>query len=124
MCPACDPARQLAEAFNQPLSWDIPRVTDMNGMFQVRCAPRALPSNLQSYPHRPRTRRLCTAIAPRVPAGGGSRVAPHTPSALLATRQNAYSLSAANKLRIRCAWAGNPEFNRRYDSNWAPGSCD
>ena len=44
------------------------------------------------------------------PAGGGSRVAAHTPSALRATRQNANSLSAANKLLIRCAWAGTPAF--------------
>ena len=36
MCPACDP-RQLAEAFNQPLSWDTSRVTDMTSMFSVRC---------------------------------------------------------------------------------------
>ena len=40
VCPACDP-RQYATAFNQPLSWDTSRVTDMSWMFQVRCSPYA-----------------------------------------------------------------------------------
>ena len=44
--------------------------------------------------------------------------------ALLATRQGARSLSAANKLLIRCAWAGTPAFaSSGYGSGWAPGSC-
>ena len=33
--------RQGASAFNQPLSWDTSKVTDMYGMFEVRSA-RAL----------------------------------------------------------------------------------
>jgi len=36
----------------------------------------------------------------------------------------AFSLSAANKLLIRCAWAGTPAFaSAGYGSSWAPGSC-
>ena len=52
------------------------------------------------------------------------------PHALLATRQAANSLSVANKLLIRCAWAGTPAFvddgwpSGGYGSKWAYlGSC-
>jgi len=37
--------------------------------------------------------------------------------------RNANSLSAANKLLIRCAWTYNTEFTSRYGSSWAPGIC-
>jgi len=37
--------------------------------------------------------------------------------------EEANSLSNANKLLIRCAWAGNSAFDYEYDSNWGPGSC-
>ena len=41
------------------------------------------------------------------------------------SRQGANSLSAANKLLIRCAWAGTAAFaSAGYDSSWAPGSCE
>jgi len=34
------------------------------------------------------------------------------------------SLSNANKLLIRCAWAGTSAFARAgYDSLWGPGNC-
>ena len=40
------------------------------------------------------------------------------------SRQSASSLSADNKLAIRCAWADTAAFDAAgYDSNWAPGSC-
>jgi hypothetical protein len=32
--------------FNQPLSWDTSRVTNMGDMFTVRCSPRPVPPNL------------------------------------------------------------------------------
>ena len=39
-------------------------------------------------------------------------------------RQNANSLSNANKLLIRCAWAGTSAFTSAgYGSSWGPGSC-
>ena len=41
----------------------------------------------------------------------------------LSTRQGKNSLSNTNKRLIRCAWAGNSEFTRRYGSSWGPGSC-
>ena len=38
-------------------------------------------------------------------------------------RQNANSLSAPNKLLIRCAWAGTAAFaSAGYGSSWAPGT--
>jgi len=37
--------------------------------------------------------------------------------------EEANSLSDANKLLIRCAWAGNAAFDSEYDSTWGPGSC-
>ena len=36
----CVRPRQDARAFNQPLSWDTPRVTAMDSMFVVRASPR------------------------------------------------------------------------------------
>ena len=69
----------------------------MSKMFQARCSPPPAPP-------------ICTHLTPH--------------HALVATRQAADSLSAANKLLIRCAWAGTPAFARAgYDSSWAPGSC-
>ena len=83
-------------------------------VFRARCSPLSCPPILQYGPLSAPS-PLCTMCAPRsfapvyfVPTGGGSRVAHHTPYALLTTRQYATSLSAANKLLIRCAWAGNP----------------
>ena len=65
----------------------------------------------------------CTLRAPRsrapyTPAGRGSHIAAYTPHTLPATRQGATSLSAANKLLIRCAWAGTPAF---ISAGYGPG---
>eukprot|EP00964_Phaeocystis_antarctica_P131836 scaffold95826_cov48-Phaeocystis_antarctica.AAC.1 len=59
----CTPfdSRQLATAFNQPLSFDTSSFTTMDSMFSVRSSPRPAPY-LQSSP------RLCTLRAPRSPA--------------------------------------------------------
>ena len=128
-CPPFD-SRQYATVFNQPLSFDTSSVTDMRGMFYVRSSPRALPPDLQSGPplhavylqsSPPCTRCVCAAVArslpPRKPT---ARLASYTLSAW----QVANSLSAANKLLIRCAWAGNSAFaSAGYDSSWGPGNC-
>jgi len=38
--------------------------------------------------------------------------------------QGANSLSNANKLLIRCAWAGTSAFaSAGYGSSWGPGNC-
>merc|ERR1712194_225405 len=85
-----------AAAFNQPLSFDTSRVTDMDWMF--------------SY---------ATAFNQPV-SFNTSRVTTMTNMFYLA-----YSLSAANKLLIRCAWAGTSAFaSAGYDEDWAPGSCE
>ena len=82
-CDACLWTRQVAEAFNQPLSFDTSSVTDMASMFSVRSA-RALRSVLTvgAFLHA-----ACTAAAsPRPPA---TRPAPHPSVLSLFTRQNA-----------------------------------
>ena len=79
---ACDP-RQGAVAFNQLLSWDTSRVTDVSDMFKVRTSPRPapticscspLPGTLRSHsiarracrlPARSPTRTVCLACDPR-----------------------------------------------------------
>ena len=77
--------RQGAEAFNQPLSFDTSKVTDMLDMFlvyapRVPCAPPAFSRALLVH-------AACVAATPRPPA---SRPAPHpAPHAPLSTRQGA-----------------------------------
>ena len=58
--------------------------------------------------------------ASRGPQHPSSRIS----HARLATRQSAHSLSAANKLLVRCAWADTSAFaSAGYGSSWAPGTC-
>jgi hypothetical protein len=86
----------------------------------MSCSPRPArpPHNLQSLAFSP-ARCVCTTITPRTPAARrrGARAShlTHTPRALLATRQHV-PLSDANKLLIRCAWAGNPAFVDEWPS--------
>ena len=91
----------------------------MQGMFQVRSARALAPSFQSASP--------CLPLAPPPqphtlppPHGAAPRPASH---ALLSTLQNT-PLSDANKLLIRCAWAGNAEFVTRYGSAWSDlGAC-
>ena len=96
VCPACDP-RQEARAFNQPLSWDTSGVTDMRGMFDVRCSPRPIPA--PQPPKEPAVSRPlpCKLRAPRLrPYNRGRRLArrlsliprPYTPSLRLGRTQS------------------------------------
>ena len=85
---------QDARAFNQPLRWDTSRVTNMQFMFDVRCAPRALPPNLHSRA-LDTARCVCTAIVPvHIPAACAQvesatpPTPPHFARALLSPRQN------------------------------------
>ena len=110
--------RQLASAFNQPLSFDISSVTTMGYMFYVRSA-RALPANsAQLGPP-------CTLLAPPPPHA----LPPPSKHATLRqppfnSRQNADALSDANKVLIRCAWAGNAAFDGSYRMAWIGlGAC-
>jgi hypothetical protein len=122
-CPACDP-RQAAYEFNQSLGWNTSSVTEATFMFEVRASPRSAHRHLQSLALS-LARCLCTALAPHAYARGAPRASPLIPcTPSYDSRQYANSLSAANKLLIRCAWAGTPAFaSAGYGSSWAPGSC-
>ena len=86
VCPAYDP-RQEAKAFNQPLSWDTSRVTDMKRMFYVRCCPRPARQSLVT-PTLARCvhRDLALRIHPR-DAARTSLLTPRTPSLRLVRAQ-------------------------------------
>ena len=126
-------SRQGASAFNQPLSFDTSSVTDMRYMFWVRSSPCPAPSLHSSppcmlhAPQSPAASRLASACASRTRcvvsststplrhceqlSAPASRLASHSASyAFLSTRQDTPSLSDANKLLIRCAWAGTSAF--------------
>ena len=78
---------------------------------------RACPGPLPSVVHARLRHRHSTPS--RLPA----RTSPPALYAL-STRQNTTSVSAANKLLIRCAWAGTSAFaSAGYGSSWGPGSC-
>ena len=74
MCPsapACDPP-QDAIKFNQPLSWDTSRVTDMGNMFEVHRSPRAPP--ISPVPPCNNVHAPCTTAGRRaLPASCGPR---------------------------------------------------
>ena len=92
-------------SLNQALSFDTSKVTVMTNMFYVRSTP---------------TQNLMPGLNLHLP---DALPAPNfTP--LHKTCTQATPVSAANKLIIRCAWAGTPVFaSAGYGSNWAPGSC-
>ena len=73
--PACDP-RQGAIAFNQPLSWDTSRVTDMHAMFNVCCSPRPAPKTC-SLPPSPLLSRCVHTTSHRAASRPAARRAPH-----------------------------------------------
>merc|ERR1712194_659971 len=81
-----------AEAFNQPLSFDTSKVINMDVMFGYASAFNQ-PLSFDT-----------------------SKV-----TGMYGMFWRANSLSAANKLLIRCAWAGTSAFT--YGSSWGPGSC-
>jgi surface protein len=94
--------------FNVDISrWDTSSVTDMTDMFDVRSA-RATPW-AETAPRPPVTQL-------RVPAS--LREPPRS------TWQGT-ALSDTNKVLIRCAWAGNAEFDAKYGTAWnvLPGMC-
>jgi surface protein len=56
---------RYASVFNQPLSWDTSRVTNMAYMFYVRSARALAP---KPYVESSRVRAACAATTPRPPA--------------------------------------------------------
>jgi len=83
---------EQADEFNQPLTWDTSRVTDMRYMF----------INAKKF-NQPLLGFDTSRVTSFYNMFGG-----------------AISLSDANKLLIRCAWAAN---GFPYGSDWGPGSC-
>ena len=84
-----------AYAFNQALSFDTSKVTNMHQMF--------LNAGAFNQPLSFNTSSVTT---------------------MSGMFNAATSLSAANKLLIRCAWAGTSAFaSTGYGSSWGPGSC-
>ena len=83
-----------AKRFNQPVNFDTSRVTIMGEMFRMaKVFNQPLSFNVSSV----------------------------TNFEDMFIEANA--LSDANKLLIRCAFAGNPAFSSQYNSRWAPGTC-
>jgi len=84
-----------AYAFNQPLSFDTSKVADMQYMFyEAKAFNQPLSFDTSKV------------------AKMGSMF------------KNANSLSDANKLLIRCAWASTSAFaSAGYGSSWGPGNC-
>ena len=79
--------RQQASGFNQPLSFDTSKVTDMYAMFHVSFARALPPPSLESGP----LHTNCVAATQRPHA---SRAAPLLAShARLSTRQSAYAFN-------------------------------
>ena len=112
VCPACDP-RQEARAFNQPLSWNLPRVTDMQIMFYVRCAPR-VPSPTQPAVAPSPLPAACTPIAPVHPRVAWLARRPSYPACSLydsaeqphavRRQQAAHPLRVGGHPRLRLRW--------------------
>ena len=111
--------RQMADAFNQPLSFDTSSVTSMQRMFEVRSA-RARPSASTVGPLPARCLHRQRFYTPsRLPA----RMSPSS-HASRPTSQGTYGLSDANKLLIRCAWSGSYAFDGTYGGQWSYlGAC-
>merc|ERR1711935_126198 len=113
-----------AAAFNQPLSFDMSSVTDMRGMFN-RATAFNQPLSFDTSSVMDMVGMFNRATAFNQPLSfDTSRV-----TDMGGMFYSANSLSNANKLLIRCAWAGTDAFaaagyNSQLPSGWAPGSCD
>jgi len=85
-----------AKAFNQPLTFDTSSVINMRGMF----------AGADAF-----NQPLSFDVSSVTMMDFMFNFAPGT-------------MSAANKLSIRCAWTGSSALaSAGYDSDWAPGSC-
>eukprot|EP00964_Phaeocystis_antarctica_P144621 scaffold110472_cov45-Phaeocystis_antarctica.AAC.1 len=102
--PSAD-SRQVASAFNQPLSFDTSSVTNMWGMFSVRSSPCPAP-NLQPSPPHARCVRRGRPPPPRPP---GLHLTPHRmPPAvrklLVQRQQAAHPLRMGGHLGLCLCW--------------------
>ena len=112
--------RQNADGFNQRLSFDVSSVTSMSLMFEVRPAREPCPqySSGLTQPFAP----PCTAariLYASLPPWKGGELGDGI----------ALEFDNANKVAIRCAWAGNAAFEAEHGTggsmSWAsvPGEC-
>eukprot|EP00964_Phaeocystis_antarctica_P100068 scaffold65777_cov53-Phaeocystis_antarctica.AAC.1 len=93
----------------------VPHV--LGALLPVPCSQSAVEPSPARY--------ICVAVASRLPPPGTLCTSSQISYALcLSTRQYTSSLSAANKLLIRCAWASTSAFaSAGYGSSWGSGSC-
>merc|ERR1712086_762786 len=107
-----------ASAFNQPLSFDTSKVTNMGSMFQYASAFNQ-PLSFDTSKVTNMQNMFYSALVFNQPLSfDTSKV---TDMSWMFHDTN--SLSDANKLLIRCAWAGTSVFAASYGSNWGPGNC-
>merc|ERR1711935_879741 len=109
----------MGKAFNQPLSFDTSKVTDMSIMFEEASAfNQPLSFDTSKVTTMFRMFRDATAFNQALSLDT-SKVTNMRYMFLYAN-----SLSAANKRLIRCAWAGTSAFaSAGYGSSWGPGTC-
>merc|ERR1719424_73412 len=109
----------IASVFNQPLSWDTSSVTNMGGMFKYAYAFNQ-PLSFDTSKVTTMSRMFWEASAFNQPLSFDTSKVTNMGNMF----KSADSLSDANKLLIRCAWAGTSAFaSAGYGLNWAPGSC-
>eukprot|EP00964_Phaeocystis_antarctica_P005479 scaffold2998_cov67-Phaeocystis_antarctica.AAC.2 len=107
-----------ASAFNQPLTFDTSKVTAVNSMFRGASAFNQ-PLSLDTSSVTDTTYMFEGASAFNQPLSFDT-------SSVTDMRHmfSGAPLSAANKLLIRCAWAGTSAFaSSGYGSSWGPGTC-
>ena len=108
-----------ARAFNQPLSFDTSSVTTMQSMFSGASAFNQ-PLSFDTSSVTDMSYMFTSASAFNQPL----RFETSSVTTMDRMFSSANSLSAANKLLIRCAWAGTPAFaSAGYGSSWGPGIC-
>merc|ERR1719424_1411181 len=110
---------ESASAFNQPLSFDTSSVTDMGSMFN-RASVFNQPLSFDTSSVTNMYMMFLIAGAFNQPLSFDTSSVTNMGSMFEA----ANSLSAANKLLIRCAWAGTSAFaSAGYGSSWGSGTC-
>merc|ERR1712194_255613 len=116
-----------AQAFNQPLSFDTSKVTTMRHMFYV-----SFGGSVFNQPLSFDTSRVVSMYRMFYGMDNFNQPLSFDTSSVTSMTEmvkGANSLSAANKLLIRCAWAETSAFTSAgYGSpygysRWAPGSC-
>merc|ERR1711957_556255 len=108
-----------ASAFNQPLSFDTSSVTTMELMFYEALAFNQ-PLSFDTSSVTTMRSMFYRASAFNQPLSFDTS----SVTDMTGMFYNANSLSDANKLLIRCAWAGTSAFaSAGYGSSWGPGSC-